>query len=557
MAKRNLPKSDQFIFSNGLAEAKAANSSASQIPDSPELWIAILFGQGGELQAIEFCARLTKRGRFWIALIPIGAELNSRTLAGISQTLRKSGSQPAKNGLSLLSPQIVLLNPRKTNLVSKEKTLLVSQAQKTAGTASSVDRFLLSLAETFENRAAAVLLSGKKLFALNGLRAIKAEGGLVFAQDQRRSQNQNLTVSRTAGVIDFILAPERIIRNLIDAARHAALACVDGNSEDTVSQQDLDRIFAILRLLSGVDFTYYKQSTLRRRILRRMVLTKKETFKDYHQYLQVKPGEVDLLFHDLLINVTHFFRDPHVFQTLKKKVFPKIVRFNQRDEPTRIWIPACSTGEEAYSIAIAFLEFLGKDSHNTSLQIFATDISETALNKARAGVYPESIAAELTPQRLRRFFHKVEAGYQITKSIRDLCVFARQNVVEDPPFSRIDLISCRNLLIYLGPVLQKKVIPIFNYSLKPNGYLLLGASETIAGFTEFFGLVEKQAKLYIRKQSLLRPDIEFKAGLTLVNASPSIDINAGADEMFDLQVQVDRILLSQYAPSGVIHKLTL
>ena len=237
---------------------------------------------------------------------------------------------------------------------------------------------------------------------------------------------------------------------------------------------EFNRILALLKIETGVDFTHYKHSTIKRRILRRLALDRVDNLADYVTYLEAHRPEINKLYEDILINVTGFFREPEAFEGLKKLVFPAITRERSPDDPIRIWVPGCASGEEAYSIAITLLEFLGDRSANYPVQVFATDIDDQVISQARAGFYPEAALADVSPERLRRFFVKGAGGYQVSKTIRDICVFARQNLIKDPPFSRLDLISCRNVLIYFGPVLQKMVIPIFHFALKPSGFLLLG-----------------------------------------------------------------------------------
>ena len=282
------------------------------------------------------------------------------------------------------------------------------------------------------------------------------------------------------------------------------------------------------------------------------MLKKINNLRDYLKYLQQNPNEVDLLFNDILINVTGFFRDPQAFATLKKKVFPRIVKQKSGGAPIRVWVPGCSTGEEVYSVAICLHEFLGKNVNGKAMQIFGTDISDTMVGRARLGVYPESISSQVSPERLRRYFTKTDHGYQISKFIRDVCIFAKQNVAEDPPFSKLDLISCRNLLIYLGPVLQKKVMPIFHYSLQPAGYLMLGSSETIGTFANLFTLVDKKNKIYSKLETHSRPEMEFFPSAT-ADVGEARPIHPKEEiSQFDLQRRADEILLSQYTPGGAV-----
>jgi len=263
--------------------------------------------------------------------------------------------------------------------------------------------------------------------------------------------------------------------------------------------------FILLRTHTGVDFTDYKHATIRRRIQRRMLLHKIDRMDQYVPFLQQHADEVEALYQDLLINVTGFFRDPDSFRALRKKMFPRLLKKRGPDQSLRVWVPGCSTGEEAYSIAISLLESIGDKRAEIPIQIFATDISGAAIEKARAGVYPKSIEQELSAERLQRFFVKSDRGYQIKKAVRGLCVFARQNAVKDPPFSKLDLISCRNVMIYLGAVLQKKLLQIFHYALKPDGLLMLGSSETIGGFSDLFVLVDKKEKIYSKKPGCFLP----------------------------------------------------
>ena len=262
---------------------------------------------------------------------------------------------------------------------------------------------------------------------------------------------------------------------------------------------DLRKLFLALQKATGVNFTYYKYSTIKRRIARRMLLHKLESLQQYLQFLHVNPAEPSALCEDILIHVTGFFREPEAFQALAREIFPKVFDNKAPGESIRVWVPGCSTGEETYSVAMVLLECLGDRVSSLPIQIFGTDISEVAIEKARAGVYSESSLAEVSPERLRRFFVKVDGGFQIAKSLREMCVFARQDLAQDPPFSRLDLISCRNVLIYMGPVLHKKVMGTFHYALKPAGFLMLGKSESMSGFTDLFTVVDREHKIWSKR----------------------------------------------------------
>jgi two-component system CheB/CheR fusion protein len=320
----------------------------------------------------------------------------------------------------------------------------------------------------------------------------------------------------------------------------------------------MGKIFFLLKQNRSADFSLYKQTTMRRRISRRMVLQRIERLEDYVTLLRSNPEELDALFGDLLINVTSFFRDRPVYAALKKKVAPRILKGKPDGSEVRVWVPGCATGEEVYSLAICLSEEIARASRNLKLQLFGTDLSESAIAKARLGLFSSAIAKDVSPERLRRFFSKSSAGYQINRSIRDMCTFARQNLCEDPPFSRLDLISCRNLLIYLGPELQKRCMPVFHYALNREGFLVLGTSETVGSATDLFAMVDKRHKFYLRKNVPTHANLEFTSK-ALARAHPEAparpDLHRAPAHRagpLDLQSQADRIILGEYAPSGVV-----
>ncbi len=464
----------------------------------------------------------------------------------------------AKNNMRLEPNTLYVIPPNKAMGISERK-LKLSPRQNSKEIYTPIDHFLHSLAEEEADRAIGIILSGSGSDGTQGLLAVKAAGGITFAQDQKTSKYPTMPANAIAsGCVDFVLPPEKIVRELSRIAGHPLIAPSEEDlARTSVSDEKaFEEVMAILRQRMGVDFANYKHATLRRRIQRRMVLHKFEALKDYTAFLRAHPAEVKELFSDILIHVTGFFRDASVFQALKKRVFPRLIKGKSAEDSIRIWVPGCSTGEEVFSLAMALMEFLGDRKVNLAAQIFGTDINESALEKARAGLFPDGIQADVSPERLRRFFMKTEGGYRINKAVREMCIFARQNVVTDPPFSNLDLISCRNVLIYLGPALQRKVMPLFHHALKPEGLLLLGASETIGAYAELFVLVDKKAKFYSKKAAHIRAPVSFgHALMPELHAAPAAAL-AGAAEvgpsLADVQKQADRIVLTHYSPAGVI-----
>lgn len=488
----------------------------------------------------------------------------------LAELLARSTHLPlheAKHGMAVQPNQIFVMPPNVNMSIAEGR--LSFQPRRSNTPHMPVDFFLRSLAEEQENRAIGVILSGTGSDGTFGLQAIKGAGGITFAQDEKTAKYFGMPGSGiAAGCVDLVLPPEAIARELGRIAGHPyvrrpgkpkpAQGQVEAVETETLfpeRNEEMNTIFLMLRTRTGVDFSLYKHSTLRRRIQRRMLLHKIDTLPAYINHLRMNLAEVDALFNDLLINVTGFFRDPQVFQTLKRRIFPKLLRDRENDNPVRIWVCGCSTGEEAYSMAISLVEFFEASHTHTNAQIFATDISEVSLEKARAGIYPENISLDVSPERLRRFFVMTNGHYQVSKAIRDMCVFARQNVIVDPPFSNLDLISCRNMLIYLGAVLQKKVMPIFHYALKPKGFLLLGSSEAIGSASDLFLLLDKKQKIYTKKLASHRPGF---TGLLRSPTEKGVAPRATPvpfkiePKTPDLQQFVDRLILSKWSPAAVV-----
>ena len=423
-----------------------------------------------------------------------------------------------------------------------------------------VDRFLTALAQDQGDRAIGVVLSGTGSDGTLGLTAIKAEGGITIAQDPATAQHDGMPRSAiAAGCVDFVRTPEGIARELTHIATHPYVRRKPAKS--TLADTALTRIFFLLRRASGHDFSGYKRSTLVRRINRRMIVRGLNRIDEYVHLLEQSPREIDDLFYDMLINVTDFFRDAEVFEAVKAYVLPRLMEHRSPTEPLRIWVPGCSSGEEAYSLAIILIEYLGRDWASRTIQIFASDIDGKAIEKARTGFYPETIQARVSEDRLRRFFTAKPGGFQINKTIRDLCVFSTQNVAQDPPFSRIDLVSCRNLLIYLDTALQRKVLARLHYALKPRGFLLLGSSETVGGSEGLFSPVDKPHKIYSKEPAQVhlrdlgpawgpQAPKAAEAQPTRVPAAPPSP--NGIRIARDLQREAEQLLVRSYGPPTVI-----
>jgi two-component system CheB/CheR fusion protein len=367
-----------------------------------------------------------------------------------------------------------------------------------------IDFFFRSLAQDQHERAICIVLSGTGSDGTLGVRAIKGEGGMVMVQNPESTEFDGMPRSAIAtGLVDYQLPPAEMATQLIAYATHAFVkSTLAADTPAPKAENALKKIFVLLRAQTGHDFSNYKPSTINRRIDRRMAVHQIEGIGEYVKYLQQTPVEVEALFRDLLIGVTNFFRDPEVFRTLEREVIPRLFADKPPGSVIRVWSPGCSTGEEAYSIAILLQECMESLKQSYTLQIFATDIDSQAIATARAGLYPASVAVDLPPERLARFFTAESDGtaYRIHKGIRDTLIFSEQNVIKDPPFSKLDLISCRNLMIYMGGDLQKRLIPLFHYALNPGGMLFLGTSETIGEFGNLFDTLDRKAKFYLRKE---------------------------------------------------------
>jgi two-component system, chemotaxis family, CheB/CheR fusion protein len=464
-----------------------------------------------------------------------------------------------------VAPDHVYVMPRNASLAIEGGALRLRPREEGRGLRHPIDAFLQTLAEDQGTHAIGVILSGTATDGTLGLEAVKAEGGITFAQEPKSARYDSMPRSAiAAGCVDFTLTPEGIAEELARISRHPYVApfkiAEPGPEEPAqpVIKNGFNKILALLRRTMGADFSLYKANTLRRRIRRRMILNKLDGLDEYAKYLRNNPAEVENLYQDILINVTSFFRDSETFEVLKEKIFPRIVEHRAPDEPVRIWVVGCSTGEEAYSVAMSFTEFAGEGADHIPVQIFATDLNQKAIEKARAGLYSKNIAEDVSPERLRRFFTEAEGGYRVGKPLRDMCVFARQNVVADPPFSRMDLISCRNLMIYLEPVLQKQILPLLHYALRPRGVLWLGSSETAGAASDLFEPEDKRHRFYSKRPTAGRPRINYPTDTQAREretvrrpAMARVDVTSNNGEA-EAQRESDRIIAARYAPASAL-----
>jgi PAS domain S-box-containing protein len=418
-----------------------------------------------------------------------------------------------------------------------------------------IDAFLSSLSTERKTQAIGVVLSGTGTDGTEGLKAIKTEGGITFAQDIQSAQYSGMPQSAiSADSVDFVLSPEKISKELSRIAKNPQLvrAEMDAQEPQITKESGIRKIFTLLKLSFNVDFTHYKHTVVNRRIARRMVISHVDSIKKYSDYLETHQAELQALFHDMLIGVTSFFREPSTFLILKETLFPELLKNRVSREPIRIWIPGCSTGEEAYSFAISLQEYLEEKSlGDLQVQVFGTDVNEKNVDRARQGIYPKSIEANVSDARLNRFFSSFNGKYQIAKVIRDMCVFAKQDITADPPFSNMDLISCRNMLIYFDSHLQERIVPILHYALKPNGFLVLGESESIGKFTALFEPVNKKSFIYTKKKAQPRVNFGFESASSYV-ARAAVKESGKKDSISMLRDEMDKLLITEYVPAALL-----
>jgi two-component system CheB/CheR fusion protein len=452
-----------------------------------------------------------------------------------------------------VQPNCVYVIPPNKDMSILHGSLHLLAPLEARGLRLPIDYFFRALADDRGDKAIGVILSGMGSDGTLGLKAIKEKAGMVLVQDPISAKFDGMPSSAIhTGLIDIVAAAEALPTRLLSAWLHYQPHPSFEQESESANQSGLDKVVILLRARTGHDFSQYKKSTVYRRIERRMGLHQIDRIATYARYLQENAAEVDLLFKELLIGVTNFFRDPTCWDYLYEHALPKLLAMYPNGRTLRAWVPACSTGEEAYSLAIVFREVLDKlaPKGRFTLQVFATDLDQDAIDRARQGLYPANIAVDVSPERLDRFFVNEQGNYRVSKEIREMVIFAPQNVLSDPPFTKLDILTCRNLLIYLSTLLQQKLLPLFHYSLNPNGILFLGSAETIGGFTELFSPIDLKSRLYRRIGGTLgMAAMEFP--------TRGFPANAASDEtlpvsMINLQSLVEQRILQQFAPAAVL-----
>lgn len=498
----SLDDTQSLTLKKPVSEFTSNNNNNNKAEIKPGFPIVGIGASAGGLEALEnFFKAMPVDSSIGFVLV---VHLDPTHISILPELLQKHTSMrvcQVTDGVQVKPNQVYVIPPNK-NLTILHGQLHLMDLTKPRGVNLPIDSFFRSLAQDQECNAVCIILSGTGTDGTLGVKAIKGEMGVVMVQDEESAKYEGMPRSAIAtGLADYILPPEKMPEQLINYTKHVAhrsavphVVPVEGTIPNA-----LQKIFVILRTHTNHDFSLYKKNTICRRIERRMNIHQISDISDYVRYLQESKHEVDILFKELLIGVTNFFRDPAAFEYLQTQILPELLTNKTDDQAIRVWVPGCASGEEAYSIAILLdecMEQIGKRYH---IQVFGTDIDERAINFARAGIYPECILGDVGPERIEHYFVREDGRYRINKQIREMLVFALQNVIKDPPFTKLDLLCCRNLLIYLSTELQKKLLPIFHYSLKPNGILFLGSSETIGSANDLFALRQKKWKIFNRK----------------------------------------------------------
>lgn len=557
MSKRELQDA------SGTGESSRADAPSTRRAAAGSFAVVGIGASAGGLAAFEaFFSGMpadTDPGMAFVLVQHLAPDHNS-ILSALVQRYTRMQVFEVEDGM-VVEPNCAYIIPPNHDMAFLNGKLHLMEPSRPRGRRLPIDSFFRSLAQDQRERAIGIILSGTGSDGTLGIRAIKGEGGMAMVQSPASAEYDGMPRSAIAtGLVDFEMLAAQMPAQLIAYVSHAFGTRQKADpSLPLKTETALSRIFILLRAQTGHDFSQYKPSTIHRRIGRRMAVHQLGEMDDYVKYMQETPDEVEALFRDLLIGVTSFFRDPEAFQALETRCIPALFANKPPGAIVRVWSTGCSTGEEAYSIAILLKEHLDALKQHYIVQVFATDIDAQAIVTARAGIYPASIASDITPERLARFFTAESDGsaYRIHKGIRDMLVFSEQDVIKDPPFSRLDLLSCRNLLIYMGGELQKRLIPLFHYALNPGGMLYLGPSETMGDFGELFGVLDRKSKLFQRKEDYrgIRQSLQGRApplqAAFDATVLPSAGKTPGAQKL-PLRELTEQALLQHLAPVGIL-----
>ncbi len=549
---------------NAAEKTKAKKSQ--NIGNAKDFRIVGIGASAGGLEALSLLLKNIPHGvKYAIVIVQ---HLSEKPKSMLPEILARQTSLPLSEitGATPVLPGHIYVAPAHAYVALSKNTLKLREP-KGEEHFLPIDFFFSSLARAKKEKAVGVILSGTGKDGTKGLEAIREQGGATFAEDPKIATHPGMPESAIeSGAVLYVLSPGKIAKKLsakgtlretspVSPALGQSMQPVQKNAPARLpTDAHLREIIGLLERASNIDFSAYKEGTVKRRIARRMKLRKVEELSRYAAYVREHPEEAASLSEDILIHVTEFFRDPPLFQSLKRRVFPPLLRHREQNNAIRIWVPGCSTGEEVYSLAMSLIEFLERKKKTVPVQFFGTDVSEAALKEARRGQYGKEIEARVSPERLRRFFTKVPGiaqKYEVSKTIRNMCVFTKHNMVKDTPFSRIDIISCRNVLIYFDAELQKKAFPLFHFALKPKGFLVLGTSESISGFQDLFGEADKKYKIYSRKAAVSPFRFEFTVNAHAENPMPKKEADAFPAGR-NIEKEADAIILSKHSPAGVV-----
>lgn len=560
-AKKAAPKGKTAARKKPSRPEKSMDSEKLAVPAKPKpkpkpFPIVGIGASAGGLEAFEkfFSSMPEDTGMAFILVQHLDSEHKSILAQLIGQYTTMKVTQVTEG--EVIQPNHVYVIPPNRDLSILNRVLYLMEPDKPRGQRMTIDHFFRALAEDAKGESIAIVLSGTGSDGAVGLRAVKEVNGMAMVQEPATAKFDGMPVSAVnTGLVDYILPPEEMPRKLISfAARKGIAASVEDITLAKGVRDGIQKILILLRTQVKHDFSQYKENTVVRRVERRMAVNQVKSIEEYFHFLQRNRDEVNILFKELLIGVSNFFRDPDAFEALKKMVIPALLSNRRLDQPIRVWVPACSTGEEPYSIAILFQEEMERLNVDYKVQIFTTDIDKDAIETARKGLYPKAIAADVTPERLKRFFIQDEDAFQVKKQVREMLVIAEQSVIKDPPFSALDLISCRNLMIYFGTELQEKVLPIFHYALSSKGHLFLGTSETVGRASHLFKVVDRKWKIYQRKDVSIARETKFEAPapppLPGTVVKPAEKLILTKEDGF--KQETEAALLSEYAATCII-----